>query len=228
MINAKFQGKGHGAEALRLLLSKLEKEKKYDCVEICVKRNNAAALRLYKKAGFIDTGYIDEEAPDCLNLMYRFSNHQAAFTDVLISDFLDPRFKAAFKTYFCELGITVNDWDRLFCSMNEDGGNQAFVRIAEDGSVIGFIQFKPIKFTSWFFEETFGFIREFWISSANRNAGHGTALLRRAEDYFKEHEMYTSILTSDTAESFYLSHGYQRAPGCKANNQDEVFIKHLI
>lgn len=180
-----------------------------------------------EKVGFVDTGYIDEEAPDCLNLMYHFSDHQPEFSDMLISDFSEPLFQTAFQTYFSELGITVRDWDGLFREMNDEGDNQAFVRTADDGSIIGFIQFKPIKFTSWFFEETCGFIREFWISNANRNAGHGSALLRLAESYFKEHGMYTSILTTDTAEHFYLKHGYRKAAGCKAKNEDEVFVKRL-
>ena len=227
MIDYRFQGKGCGTAALRMLLSELEKERKYDCVEVCVKKNAAAALRAYEKVGFVDTGYIDEEAPDCLNLMYHFSDQQPVFSDVLISDFSDPLFQTAFQTYFSELGITVNDWDGLFREMNDEGDNQAVVRTAGDGSIIGFIQFKPTKFTSWFFEETCGFIREFWISNANRNAGHGSALLRIAESYFMEHGMYTSILTTDTAERFCLKHGYRKAPGCKAKNEDEVFVKYL-
>ena len=227
MIDARFQGKGYGTAALRMLLSELEKERKYDCVEVCVKKNDAAALRVYKKVGFVDTGYIDEEVPDCLNLMYHFSDQQPELSDVLISDFSDQLFQTAFQTYFSELGITVKDWDGLFREMNDEGDNQAFVRTARDGRIIGFIQFKPTKFTSWFFEETCGFIREFWISNANRNAGHGSALLRLAESYFKEHGMYTSILTTDTAERFYLKHGYRKAHGCKAKNEDEVFVKQL-
>ena len=43
-----------------------------DVQEIRCDRHDAAALRVYTKAGFIDTGYVDDEAPDCLNLMYRF------------------------------------------------------------------------------------------------------------------------------------------------------------
>ena len=227
MIDARFQGKGCGTAALRMILSELEKERKYDCVEVCVKKNDTAALRVYEKVGFVDTGYTDEEAPDCLNLMYHFPDYQPELSDVLISDFSEPLFQTAFQTYFSELGITVRDWDGLFREMNDEGDNQAFVRTADDGSIIGFIQFKPIKFTSWFFEETCGFIREFWISNANRNAGHGSALLRLAESYFKEHGMYTSILTTDTAEHFYLKHGYRKAAGCKAKNEDEVFVKRL-
>ena len=74
MIDARFQGKGCGAAALRMILSELEKERKYDCVEVCVKKTDAAALRVYEKAGFVDTGYIDEDVPDALNLMYHFSD----------------------------------------------------------------------------------------------------------------------------------------------------------
>ena len=55
------------------LLADLEKEHKYDCVEVCVKKAAAAALCVYEKVGFTDTGYIDEDAPDCLNLMYHFT-----------------------------------------------------------------------------------------------------------------------------------------------------------
>ena len=72
MLDARDQGRGWGTEALRLLLAELAQERKYDCVEVCVKKHDAAARRVYEKAGFVDTGYIDEDAPDCLNLMYHF------------------------------------------------------------------------------------------------------------------------------------------------------------
>lgn len=227
MIDSSYQGKGYGTAALRMLLSTLEAERKYHCVEVCVKKDDAAALRVYEKVGFVDTGYVDEEAPDSLNLMYHFRRGQPLCTAVLISDFSDPLFQSAFKMYFTELDIPVRDWDSLFREMNDEGGNLAFVRMDGNGSVVGFIQFKPIQFTSWFFEETCGFIREFWVSEAYRNAGHGTELLRLAEEYFREHGMYTSILTTDTAERFYLKRGYQRAHGCKAKNKDAVFVKRL-
>ena len=72
MIDRRYQGRGFGTEALRLILDQLGRERKYSCVEVCVKKEDTAALRVYGKAGFEDTGYIDGEAPDCLNLMYRF------------------------------------------------------------------------------------------------------------------------------------------------------------
>ena len=73
MIDGSWQGKGCGTEALGLILAELEKEQKYPCVEVCVKRENAAALRLFEKAGFRDTGYVDPDVPDAVNLMYHFN-----------------------------------------------------------------------------------------------------------------------------------------------------------
>lgn len=72
MIDKQFQNKGYGTEAMRLILSQLQKEGKYSCVEVCVNKENAAALKMYEKLGFLDTGYVDESVPDCLNLMYHF------------------------------------------------------------------------------------------------------------------------------------------------------------
>ena len=149
------------------------------------------------------------------------------FKDTLISDFTDPIFRAAFQAYFTELDIRIKNWDGLFQEMNTDGGNKAFVRTDGIGNVVGFIQCKPILFTSCFFEETYGFIREFWVSPKYRNSGHGSALLQLAEVHFKEQGIFTSILTTDTAERFYLKHGYQKAWGIKAKNKMEVFIKRL-
>ena len=151
-------------------------------------------------------------------------------SDKLITDFTDPVFQGAFKLYVAELGISVKDWDGLFQEMNAGSGdekNAAYVRTAAGGGVIGFIQFVPIRFTSWFFEETFGFIREFWVAEAFRGRGHGTELLALAEDQFLERGICTAILTTDTARRFYERHGYVGAHGCRAKNEDEVFVKRL-
>ena len=151
-------------------------------------------------------------------------------SDKLITDFTDPVFQAAFRQYFAELDINVKDWDGLCQEMNaevEGQKNAAYVRTAADGSVIGFLQFVPIRFTSWFFEETLGFIREFWVAEAFRGRGHGAELLALAEKHFLERGICTAILTTDTAERFYERRGYVRANGCRAKNKDEVFVKRL-
>ena len=69
MIDERFQGKGFSSKALRLILDELKKEAHYDRVEVCVKKDDTVAIHLYKKYGFIDSGYIDEEAPDSLNMI---------------------------------------------------------------------------------------------------------------------------------------------------------------
>ena len=71
MIDRRFQGRGYGAAALSLLLDRLREERKYGDVEVCVHRENAAALALFAGAGFADTGYVDPDVPDCRNLMCR-------------------------------------------------------------------------------------------------------------------------------------------------------------
>ena len=72
MIDQRFQNKGYGTQALKQIINQLQAEGKYNCVEVCVNKADAPALRVYEKAGFVDTGYIDDGAPDCLNLMYYF------------------------------------------------------------------------------------------------------------------------------------------------------------
>ena len=149
------------------------------------------------------------------------------FTDALITDFTDARFQAAFRRYFGELGLTVRDWDGLWREMNGEGDNAACLRTGPGGETVGFLQFKPIQFTSWFFEETCAFIREFWVSPEHRGQGHGSGLLALAEARFLEKGIRTAILTTDTAAAFYLRHGYERAPACRAKNGDDVFVKRL-
>ena len=75
MIDKNYQGEGYGFEALNLILEGLKKEQKYDCVEVCVKMEDVQAIHVYEKAGFVDTGYIDDDVPDSYNLVYRFENN---------------------------------------------------------------------------------------------------------------------------------------------------------
>lgn len=72
MIDKRFQGKGYGTKALQLILEVLKEDGRYGTVEVCVKKAAVAALRVYEKVGFVDSGYVDADLPDCLNLVYRF------------------------------------------------------------------------------------------------------------------------------------------------------------
>ncbi|MBP3701420.1 MAG: GNAT family N-acetyltransferase [Lachnospiraceae bacterium] len=147
--------------------------------------------------------------------------------DIFITNFSDKAFQEAFRQYFAELDVSVRDWDGLFREMNAEGTNRAYVRVTENGDVVGFIFFAPIMMQSWFFEMPMGFIREFWVSQLYRNAGHGSELLRLAEEYFLDHDISRTILTTDTAEEFYRRRGYGKASDIRAKNQDDVFVKQL-
>ncbi len=70
MIDQRYQGRGYGSAALKLILEELKKEGRFDHVEVCVKKSDVAAIRLYEKHGFSDSGFIDENAPDSVNLIF--------------------------------------------------------------------------------------------------------------------------------------------------------------
>ena len=69
MIDQRFQGKGYGSQALQLILDELREEGHFDHVEVCVKKDDEAAIRLYEKHGFRDSGYTDLDTPDSLNMI---------------------------------------------------------------------------------------------------------------------------------------------------------------
>jgi len=73
LIDRRYQNMGFGSQALKLALGILAKERKYETVEICVKMEDTHAVRVYEKAGFIDTGYIDPDTPDSYVLSYSFN-----------------------------------------------------------------------------------------------------------------------------------------------------------
>ncbi len=149
--------------------------------------------------------------------------------DLFITDFKNPQFQTAFKTYFEEMNVTIKNWKKLFDCMNNDknGENYSYVRIDDNGETVGFIQFTAITMNSWFFSTDMGFIREFWVNEKYRKQGHGKELLTLAENYFKEKDICYAILTTDTAEQFYLKNGYEKNPHIAAVNKMDVYVKRL-
>ena len=77
MVDEQYQRKGYGSQALQLILDELRTESHYDHVELCVKKADTEAIRLYEKHGFVDSGYVDEDLPDSLNMICSLqkSNH---------------------------------------------------------------------------------------------------------------------------------------------------------
>ena len=75
MIDQRYQGIGYGSAALGLILDELRKEGHYDYAEVCVKKEDAAAIHLYEKHGFTDSGYVDEDVPDSVNMICYLGCH---------------------------------------------------------------------------------------------------------------------------------------------------------
>ena len=126
--------------------------------------------------------------------------------DRLVTDHRDTCFTDAFTRYFAELGISVQNWEGLWDEMNRSGVSTLLRE--RDGYAIGFVQYEVITSKSGFFEERLGFLREIWVDPSLRDAGHGRALLALAEAACREVGVRRMILTSDTAEAFYLHLGY--------------------
>lgn len=146
------------------------------------------------------------------------------YTDKIIRDYDDQAFQRAFRAYFAEMGIQVSNWEGLFVQMTDEG-DPTMLRVDESGAVMGFIQLSRIEMTSWFFEDRYGFIREFWVAPEHRNQGHGAALLAQAEAFFAKQGVTKMILTTDTAGPFYIKHGYRRDDGIVAKNHAPVYVK---
>ena len=174
------------------------------------------------------------------------------YTIQYTTDFTEPAFQTAFRTYFGELGCRVTNWDGLFAAMGETGReytwthrdnagrmtrfvsgisaderDHAFLFREENGDVAGFIQFTTIDMGSWFFTAKCGFIREFWIRADLRRRGHGSELLREAEEWFREQGCFGILLTTVTAPGFYCKHGYTHQPAIEARNRENVYLKRL-
>jgi len=73
LIDCRYQNKGFGKQALQLAIDILAGERKYESIEVCVKMENVHAIKLFKNAGFKDTGYIDPSVPDSYCLLYKFA-----------------------------------------------------------------------------------------------------------------------------------------------------------
>lgn len=61
MIAEQYQGKGFGKTAMKLWLSMIKAEEKYDSIILCYKDGDEIARNLYLHMGFYHTGEADED-----------------------------------------------------------------------------------------------------------------------------------------------------------------------
>ena len=60
-IDERYQGRGFGKEAAKLILDRMKRDGKYSEVVLCYIEGNKAAKELYEKLGFYHTGEADED-----------------------------------------------------------------------------------------------------------------------------------------------------------------------
>lgn len=60
-IDARYQGRGYGAETVRLLLQRLKADGKFGKVVLCYVDGDEPAKRLYEKLGFRHTGEVEAD-----------------------------------------------------------------------------------------------------------------------------------------------------------------------
>lgn len=60
-IDERFQGKGYGRAATKLVLDRMKKDGKYHKVILCYIEGNDAARKLYESFGFVVTGRDEDE-----------------------------------------------------------------------------------------------------------------------------------------------------------------------
>ena len=60
-IDARYQGKGYGKEAIKKVLNAMKEDGKYNKVALCYLEGNEAAKTLYESFGFAETGRDEDE-----------------------------------------------------------------------------------------------------------------------------------------------------------------------
>ena len=71
IVDEKFQRQGVGCEAMGLIIEHIKSAPRFDMIELSVDRKNTAAIGLYEKCGFADSGYVDPELPQYINMIYK-------------------------------------------------------------------------------------------------------------------------------------------------------------
>lgn len=61
LIDERFQGKGYGSAATKLVLDRMKEDGRYQKVVLCYIEGNDAAKKLYEQFGFVETDRDDDE-----------------------------------------------------------------------------------------------------------------------------------------------------------------------
>lgn len=70
MVDQKYQSKGIGKIAMKLLVKEIKTHQQFTCIELSYDAQNKAAEKVYIKSGFEDHGYIKDDGSIVLSIEF--------------------------------------------------------------------------------------------------------------------------------------------------------------
>lgn len=74
LIDYHHQNKGYAQSMIKEIIEMYSKNSKYPVIELSVDRSNYIAIHTYEKCGFVDSGYVDSDLPQFINMIYKIKN----------------------------------------------------------------------------------------------------------------------------------------------------------
>jgi N-acetylglutamate synthase-like GNAT family acetyltransferase len=140
-------------------------------------------------------------------------------------------FKEMFRTYFrndLKINITDNELETVthVISASLTSNITSLDMLLFDGELIGFINYQIDHNTSdWCERESWGFIREFYITNNMRRKGFGTKLVAHTEKVLYEKGAEHIYLTTDESDEFWSSCGYKKSGKVSDINHSIIYEK---
>ncbi|MFV0342774.1 MAG: GNAT family N-acetyltransferase [Anaerocolumna sp.] len=140
-------------------------------------------------------------------------------------------FKEMFCTYFrsdLKLEISDNEVKSVCVDITDSmiSGIISLDILRVDEKSVGFICYQIDKPDSdWCERDGWGFIREIYTNCCIRRRGFGAKLVAHAENILFSNEVEHIYLTSDDADKFWISCGYNKTVKVSSINQSTIFEK---
>ncbi len=148
------------------------------------------------------------------------------------NDFKSEEFKKIFTEYYLGEGITLNKDTKVFDEIensSKKAGTKCVVCKIKD-KLVGFILFRIVKMRDEkkFFKYNFGYIEELYVLESERNKHIATKLIEQFENYLKQNNIKTIILTAEEkVYDFYIKKGFEEDNSMTCANELKCFIKTI-
>jgi ribosomal protein S18 acetylase RimI-like enzyme len=140
-------------------------------------------------------------------------------------------FKDMFSTYFrqdFQIHISDKQLDEICSEITENSisGITPLAMLLHEGKAVGFIIYQiDSPRSDWCERDGWGFIREIYVTPSMRGKGLGEILVTHAEKILYTNGVEQIYLTSDEAEKFWVSCGYNKTGSVSEINNDSIYEK---